>query len=145
MHLTEKKKTYKFAFEAIFFGGRGFGYSWRVAGKADRLAVQHQNTETREEQIMSLPTMTIEVDRNSAQILLALKARAEAEGTSLSEFLRPLAETEVNSIEQPFYETATPEEWAKAFREWVASHAGRNYGFVDDSRESIYTREDEAL
>lgn len=89
--------------------------------------------------------MTIELDQNSAQILLALKVRAEAAGASLSEFLRPLAEIEVGPTEQPFYETATPEEWTKAFREWVASHAGRNYGFVDDSRESIYTREDEAL
>ncbi len=47
---------------------------------------------------------------------------------------------------KPFYETASAEEWIKAFRAWVESHKGRNYGFVDDSRESIYReREDKQL
>lgn len=43
--------------------------------------------------------------------------------------------------ERPFYETATPEEWVIAFREWVESHRGLNLLSLSDeaiSRESIY-------
>lgn len=43
--------------------------------------------------------------------------------------------------EPPFYETATPEEWTGAFREWVDSHRGLNLPYLSDeaiSRESIY-------
>lgn len=43
--------------------------------------------------------------------------------------------------ERPLYETATPEEWAKAFMEWVESHRGMNMPHLSDediSRESIY-------
>ncbi|MBP0030315.1 hypothetical protein [Roseofilum sp. Guam] len=42
--------------------------------------------------------------------------------------------------ERPFYETATPAERAKAFREWAESHP-RNQPYLSDeaiSRESIY-------
>lgn len=43
--------------------------------------------------------------------------------------------------ERPLYETATPEEWIVAFREWVESHRGLNFPSLSDeaiSRESIY-------
>lgn len=43
--------------------------------------------------------------------------------------------------ERPLYETATPEEWIVAFREWVESHRGFNFPSLSDeaiSRESIY-------
>lgn len=43
--------------------------------------------------------------------------------------------------ERPFYETATPEEWSKAFMEWAESHRGKNHSSLSDqaiSRESIY-------
>ena len=49
--------------------------------------------------------------------------------------------SEVKPKERHFQETATPEEWVKAFREWVESHRGRNYPPLSDediSRESIY-------
>lgn len=41
--------------------------------------------------------------------------------------------------EQPFWATATPEEWVKDFRQWVASHKG-GPGLPDEavSRESMY-------
>jgi len=41
--------------------------------------------------------------------------------------------------EQPFWATATPEEWVKDFRQWVASHKG-GPGLSDEavSRESMY-------
>ena len=95
---------------------------------------------------MNTQMTTIEVDQNTAEILQMLKAKADAQGVTLDTLLQPLVENGgAQGEEKPFYETATPEEWVKAFREWVASHEGRGYGFVDDSRESIYTREDEAL
>jgi len=45
-----------------------------------------------------------------------------------------------NGPEQPFYETATPEEWIKAFREWAESHDPNipPLSLADVSRESIY-------
>ena len=49
--------------------------------------------------------------------------------------------SEVKPKERHFQETATPEEWIKAFREWAESHRGRNYPPLSDediSRESIY-------
>ena len=42
--------------------------------------------------------------------------------------------------ERPFYETATPQEWASAFQEWAESHP-RNMPYLSDeaiSRESLY-------
>lgn len=42
--------------------------------------------------------------------------------------------------ERPFYETATPQEWAKAFREWAETDRG-NMPYLSDeaiSRETIY-------
>jgi hypothetical protein len=45
-----------------------------------------------------------------------------------------------SSAERPFYKTATPEEWAKAFREWAASHDPTTPPLSDEaiSRDSIY-------
>ncbi len=43
--------------------------------------------------------------------------------------------------EHVLYERATPQERAKAFREWVESHRGHNFPSLSDediSRESIY-------
>lgn len=85
------------------------------------------------------------MDPNTAQLFQAIQAKAAAQGTTVAALLRPLAETGGGQKEQAFYETATTEEWLRAFRDWVSSHAGRDYGFVDDSRESIYTRTDNAL
>jgi hypothetical protein len=45
-----------------------------------------------------------------------------------------------NSVVKPFYETATPEEWADALRVWATSH-DPNTPFLSDEaidRESIY-------
>ena len=47
--------------------------------------------------------------------------------------LRPETES------QPFWATATPEEWVKSFEEWVSSHKeGPNLPDEALSRESIY-------
>lgn len=45
------------------------------------------------------------------------------------------------SNRQPFHQTATPEEWSQAFREWSNSHSPRNAPPLSDeaiSRETIY-------
>ena len=39
---------------------------------------------------------------------------------------------------RPFYETATPEEWVKAWHEWTHSHDLNTPVLLDDSREVIY-------
>jgi hypothetical protein len=49
-----------------------------------------------------------------------------------------------SKIERPFYETATPDEWVKAFREWADSHR-RDTPLLDDyavSRAGIYEDEE---
>ena len=64
---------------------------------------------------------------------------------SLTPEERELFNQKVNSLdeteERPFYETATTEEWIKAFREWAESHRHKNSPMLSDeaiSRESIY-------
>lgn len=90
---------------------------------------------------MSPQTTTVEVDRAAAEILQALQEKAEAQGVTLGALLRSLIENGTSSKEEkPFYETATPEEWAKAFREWANSHDPNipPLSLADMSRESIY-------
>ena len=46
---------------------------------------------------------------------------------------------------RPFYETATPDEWVKAFREWADSHR-RDTPILSDyavSRAGIYSEDEE--
>lgn len=46
--------------------------------------------------------------------------------------------------DRPFYETATPEEWTRALREWAESHQGWNAPLLSDeavSRRGIYEEE----
>lgn len=48
-------------------------------------------------------------------------------------------------VERPFYETATPDEWVKAFREWADSHR-RDTPLLDDyavSRAGIYEEDED--
>lgn len=80
---------------------------------------------------------------------------ATARGLSIDEFLKSILPTngpvgdhanEKGQIEQTeteeklFYETATPEEWVKAFREWAESHDPNIplLSLEDVSRESLY-------
>ncbi|MBH8562002.1 hypothetical protein I8748_07420 [Nostoc sp. CENA67] len=71
--------------------------------------------------------------------------------TNLSEEqIKPHLDTMLKQLvnkqhKRPFYETATPDEWVKAFREWAASHH-HNVPPLSDyavSRQSMY--EDEEL
>ena len=66
-----------------------------------------------------------------------IAAEARARGLSVDEYLKSLLPTANGDADQkPLYETATPEEWVQAFREWAASHP--SLPVADDSRESIY-------
>jgi hypothetical protein len=91
---------------------------------------------------MSVQMTTIEVDRNTAAILQTLKAKADAQGTTLDALLKPLAEGE-NGTHQPERQM-TPKERAADLVQWLKDHSVKGV-VADDSRESIYTREDEAL
>ncbi len=44
------------------------------------------------------------------------------------------------AVAKPFYETASPEEWSHAWREWAASHGPDTPALSEDavSRDSIY-------
>ncbi len=88
---------------------------------------------------MNTQTVTVQVDPSVAAILQELQARADAQGLSLDLLLRTLAEgVNGSTSERPFYETATTEEWLKAFNEWVDSHDPDTPVILDDSREVIY-------
>lgn len=79
-----------------------------------------------------------EVRPETAERIAAL---AKEKGLSVDEYLRSLLP---NGSAQPEENVLTPEERANLWLEWVASHSVKGV-IADDSRESIYTREDEAL
>ena len=90
---------------------------------------------------MSPQTATIVVDQDAAQLLQVLQAKAETLGVTLGTLLRPLVENGSTPVEEkPFHETATPEEWSKAFLEWANSHDPNIPPLPLEamSRESIY-------
>jgi hypothetical protein len=56
-----------------------------------------------------------------------------------------LLQLEKSKLERPFYETATPDEWVKAFREWADSHK-QDTPILSDyavSRAGIYEEDEE--
>ncbi len=87
---------------------------------------------------MNTQMLTIQVAPQVAAILQALQERADVEGVSLDTLLLPLVALKGVEEERPFYETASTEEWLKAFNEWVDSHDPNTPVILDDSREAIY-------
>jgi hypothetical protein len=76
----------------------------------------------------------IEID---STIAARLRERAAAEGITLDELVRPLAEDKHGT--QVVQDSGmTPEQRAKAFREWAESHDPNTPVILDDSRDSIY-------
>lgn len=72
------------------------------------------------------------------QVLVKITSRTPEE---IKPLLDAMLSWLVEPIGHPFYETATPEEWSLAFREWVDSHRDLNLPNLSDeaiSRESIY-------
>lgn len=94
---------------------------------------------------MGLQTTPIEVDPLTACLL---KAQAEAKGMTLADWLRSVAETAPKTPQPSFFETASPEERARAVEEWASRHRSSALPLSDEaiSRESIYAeREDRQL
>jgi hypothetical protein len=82
--------------------------------------------------------MNIKLVESLAQVVQSLSPE---ERSLLEEKLKAHQElTSAEGKEPPFYETATPEEWVKAFREWAESHPRNQPSLSDEaiSRESIY-------
>ncbi len=73
-----------------------------------------------------------------------LAAEAEANHLSVDDYLRSLL-PHANGATKAGMEELTPQEKARRWVEFVEKRSVRVSHFVDDSRESIYTREDEAL
>ena len=77
-------------------------------------------------------------DQIKAETAAMIAAQARALGLSVDDYLRTLLPpTNGEGQEKPLYETATPDEWTKAFRDWAASHPVLPV-IADDSRETIY-------
>lgn len=77
------------------------------------------------------------LDQIKPETAETIAAEARARGLSVDEYLKSLLpQSNGDETERPLYETASPEEWVQAFRQWAASHP--NLPIADDSRESIY-------
>lgn len=72
-----------------------------------------------------------------AQIITSLTPSERELLVTKIEFIDSLSD---NNQEKPFYETATKEEWIKAFKEWASSHPKETPPLSDYalSRESMY-------
>lgn len=70
-----------------------------------------------------------------------IAAQARTRGLSVDEYLRSLLPDERDQSEQKAF---SPQEKAKLWRKWIANHSVKG-AIADDSRDRIYTREDEAL
>ena len=83
---------------------------------------------------------TIELASETAELL---RAKATARHLTLDQYLRALATDEGTAIVARLGMTA--QERARRWDEWTTRHAVRTPTPVDDSRENIYARENEAL
>jgi hypothetical protein len=81
------------------------------------------------------------------ELLSRLARQAKAQGETVNELLeRILIDAEAASTQRGEVALAemTPQERAKTWREWTANHSVSVPRPLDVSRETIYTREDEA-
>lgn len=86
------------------------------------------------EDFMGAQTTTIEIDQMTAVLL---RARAQEKGLTIDALLREMTEAE---SAQPSFETATPEERARAVEEWANRHRSSAPPLSDEaiSRDNIY-------
>ena len=70
-----------------------------------------------------------------------IAAQAKMRGLSVDEYLRSLLPDE---SDEPGEKSLSPAAKSKLWRDWVANHSVKGV-IADDSRDSIYTREDDAL
>ena len=75
-----------------------------------------------------------------------IKAEANARGLSVEDYILNVLERETPNSEANFAKTASPEEWVKAFHEWVNSPRPAHPPLSDEaiSRESIYREREDA-
>jgi hypothetical protein len=91
---------------------------------------------------MSVQTTTIEIDQPTAT---RLQAQAKAQGLTVADLLRSFTEQWNGTPAESFYETASPEERARAVEEWANQHRSLASPLSDEaiSRDNIYCeRED---
>jgi hypothetical protein len=85
-------------------------------------------------------------EKIAPEIVQAIIAKASAQGLSVNDYLRrDLGLTNgAQPSEQPFYETATPEEWVREFTKWADSHDPNAPALPIEvvSRESVYSDSD---
>jgi hypothetical protein len=93
---------------------------------------------------------TIQISVEAAEALKMIQAEADARQVPLDVYLRTLAERANGTPEQeaepapeekPFYETASPEEWIKALREWTNRKCAITPAAPDESREAVSAAE----
>lgn len=75
-----------------------------------------------------------------------VKAEANARGLSVEDYILNVLERETPNGEENFARTASPEEWAKAFHEWIHTPRPAHPPLSDEaiSRESIYREREDA-
>jgi hypothetical protein len=67
-----------------------------------------------------------------------IAAQARARGLYVDDYLSLLPPGDGEAQEKLLYSRATPEELARAYAEWAASHKPNSPFVLDDSRESLY-------
>jgi hypothetical protein len=75
-----------------------------------------------------------------------VKAEASARGLSVEDYILNVLERETPDGEKNFARTASPEEWVKAFHEWIHTPRPPHPPLSDKaiSRESIYREREDA-
>ena len=89
--------------------------------------------------------MTVTLDLKP-EVEERIVAEAKARGVSVENYILDVLEKEATNGEANFALTSTPEEWKKAFLEWVRTERPRRPLLSDEaiSRESIYREREDA-
>jgi len=85
--------------------------------------------------------MSAILDEVAPDTAAKIAAQAKMRGLSVDEYLRSLLPDESDKSEES---SLSPAAKAKLWRQWIANHSVKGV-IAGDSRENIYTREDEAL
>ena len=82
--------------------------------------------------------MTVTIELKPA-VEARIKAEAEVLGIPIEDYLESVIENQIAGVNaQPLSGELTPEERAKAWEAWAASHNLDTPVIIDDSREAIY-------